>query len=384
MIYVFLLAIILYGVYRYDFLNKGKNKYALFLYIFVLLVCVSAFKYRVGSDILAYMSEYDDYLSLGSLSLDYVFDNSNRQPGWLLLMAGLKSISASFFVFQLIQAVFINSIIARTIYQNTKYVFTAILFYAIYLYTELNFEVMRESFAVGFFLLSLEAYRKNSWLKYYTLAILAFSFHLSAVFLFVLPLVKLLPVGRNAVMIYLILLCLLFFFFLPSLHEALKDIPLEGALGEKSTAYLDNQNYQVEWGVAFLIKSFVILSISYWVAIIKGHDSHNQKYLLQLGIVYFLFEALNVGVPFFYRFNNYILLIYLLLLSKSIYTIIDNRFLSRYRGFSLILLLCAFIYLPLNTYFVATDYRNVPVYRKYYPYYTIFSKEKDQLRERAF
>ena len=384
MIYVFLLAIILYGVYKYDFLNKEKNKYALFLYIFVLLICVSAFKYRVGSDILVYMSEYDDYLSLANLCIDYVFDNSNRQPGWLLLMAGLKSISASFFVFQLIQAVFINSIIARTIFLNTKHVFTATLFYAIYLYTELNFEVMRESFAVGFFLLSLEAYKKNSWLKYYALAILALSFHLSAIFLFILPVVKLLPITRSTVVGYLVLLFMLFFFLLPSLHESLKEIPFEGALGEKSTSYLNSQDYQVEWGFSFLIKSFVILSISYWVTIIKGLYSHNQKHLLQLGMVYFLFEALNVGMPFFYRFNNYILLIYLLLLSNSIYVIIDNRFFSRYRGFSLIVLLCAFIYLPLNTYFVATDYHNVPVYRKYYPYYTIFSKERDRLRERAF
>ena len=113
------------------------------------------------------LSEYGDYLPLNKLTVSYVFDNANRQPGWIFLISILKSFSNDFFVFQFVQAIFINYAISRTIVFNTKYIFTATLFYFVYLYTELNFEVMRESFAVGFLLFSLEAYKRNLWFKYY-------------------------------------------------------------------------------------------------------------------------------------------------------------------------------------------------------------------------
>lgn len=180
MVYIIIFAIILCGIYRYDFLSRTDAKLGVFSYIFILLTCVSVLKYRVGSDILVYMSEYGDYLPLNKLTVSYVFDNANRQPGWIFLISILKSFSNDFFVFQFVQAIFINYAISRTIVFNTKYIFTATLFYFVYLYTELNFEVMRESFAVGFFLFSLEAYKRNLWFKYYILVSISFLFHLSA------------------------------------------------------------------------------------------------------------------------------------------------------------------------------------------------------------
>ena len=95
-------------------------------------------------------------------------------------------------------------------------------------------------------------------------------------------------------------------------------------------------------------------------------------------------ETLNTGIPFFYRFNNYILLVYLLMLTNSIYAIISHCYFVKFRGVLLLFLICIFIYLPINSYFTPTSFRGVPEYRKYYPYYTIFTKEKDLLRERAF
>lgn len=151
MVYIILIAIILYGIYRYDFLNRTDAKLEIFSYVFILQICISAFKYRVGSDILVYMSEYDNYLPLSKLTVSYVFDNANRQPGWIFLMSIFKSFSSDFFIFQFFQAVIVNYAIGRTIITNTKYIFTATLFYFVYLYAELNFEIMRESLAVAFF-----------------------------------------------------------------------------------------------------------------------------------------------------------------------------------------------------------------------------------------
>ena len=77
MVYIIIFAIILCGIYRYDFLSRTDAKLGVFSYIFILLTCVSVLKYRVGSDILVYMSEYGDYLPLNKLTVSYVFDNAN-------------------------------------------------------------------------------------------------------------------------------------------------------------------------------------------------------------------------------------------------------------------------------------------------------------------
>ena len=386
MVYIIIFAIILCGIYRYDFLSRTDAKLGVFSYIFILLTCVSVLKYRVGSDILVYMSEYGDYLPLNKLTVSYVFDNANRQPGWIFLISILKSFSNDFFVFQFVQAIFINYAISRTIVFNTKYIFTATLFYFVYLYTELNFEVMRESFAVGFFLFSLEADKRNLWFKYYILVSISFLFHLSAFFLLVLPVLKLLPIHKKAIWGYLIILSLFSFLFLPDLHDTFKDmdISLWAALDEKATSYLASEKYKVEWEKSFLFKSSFVLAVSYWISVIKGYYNGCRKWEIQLGILYFIFETLNTGIPFFYRFNNYILLVYLLMLTNSIYAIISHCYFVKFRGVLLLFLICIFIYLPINSYFRPTSFRGVPEYRKYYPYYTIFTKEKDLLRERAF
>ena len=155
------------------------------------------------------------------------------------------------------------------------------------------------------------------------------------------------------------------------------DISLWAALDEKATSYLASEKYKVEWEKSFLFKSSFVLAVSYWISVIKGYYNGCRKWEIQLGILYFIFETLNTGIPFFYRFNNYILLVYLLMLTNSIYAIISHCYFVKFRGVLLLFLICIFIYLPINSYFTPTSFRGVPEYRKYYPYYTIFTKEKE-------
>ena len=384
MVYLLVLAVIFYGIYQYDYFAKGKNKFEIFLYLFVLLTAISAFKYRVGSDILSYMSEFETYLPLELLSFEDMLGDSQRQPGWIILMSALKSLSCDFTAFQIIQAIFLNFAVGRFIYRNSSHIFTATLFYFVFLSTELNFEVMRESFAVAFFLLALEAYKTNSWIKYYILILFSLSFHLSAFFLFALPLFKLLPMNQRAIWIYWGVLFVVCFFFLPVLHETLRGIELWGALDEKASSYLDSKKYQVELTLYYQIVNFFVLSVGYWITIVNGSHANVGRWLLQVTLLYFLFLMLNIGVPIFYRFNNYMLFPYLLLLSDTLYLVVNRHFLKRCRAFCLVLLLFFFIYPRLATYFEPANFRGVPVYRKYFPYHSIFTQEKDLLRERTF
>ena len=87
MVYLFVFFIVLWGIYKYDFCGKVDNGNILFLYILLLCISISAFKFRVGSDILVYIEEYKTYKSLDVLRIRDLFVNSNRQPGWVILVA---------------------------------------------------------------------------------------------------------------------------------------------------------------------------------------------------------------------------------------------------------------------------------------------------------
>lgn len=48
-------------------------------------------------------------------------------------------------------------------------------------------EVIRESFAIAFFLLSIDACLRKRWLIYYLYIAIAFLFHAGAIFLIIVP-----------------------------------------------------------------------------------------------------------------------------------------------------------------------------------------------------
>lgn len=384
MVYVFLFIIVIFCIYKYDFLQKNdiKKKYC-FLYILLICISISAFKYRVGSDILAYMEEYKTYPLLSNLSFENIFENSDRQPGWVILTSFLKSISNKFTLFQIVQAIFINTIIFLFIKRNTKYVFTCILLYLVYMYTELNFEVMRESFSVGFFILGIEAFKQKKWWKYYLFALGAISFHLSSCFLFLIPLIRYLPVNKLSMNLYYVLLAVLMLYFLPFLKDFFSGIIFWGRMEEKSTVYLSSSRYDTNLQFIFIVKSFILFSTTYYGMVL--YDLKNKQiWLLQLSILYFLFDILNRGIPFFYRFNNYIVIIYVLLIADFIHSLISIKFFHRCRGYMFIFLLLLFCYLPIKTYFSTSDYNQAPPYIKYYPYYSIFLPQKDIDREKEY
>lgn len=383
MVYLFVFFIVLWGIYKYDFCGKVDNGNILFLYILLLCISISAFKFRVGSDILVYIEEYKTYKSLDVLRIRDLFVNSNRQPGWVILVALFKSISSSFILFQFVQAAFINVIIFFFARKYTRYVFSFLLFYLVYLYAELNFEVMRESFAVGFFLLSIDPYRRKKWWLYYLLVFLAFSFHLSAFFLFLLPLIRFLPINKFCLLIYFGFLSVLLLCLLPLLSDFFSGLMLLGAIEEKATSYLNNDKYVAELTINFLLKGYIYFSLSYYVSVWYAYKT-KRVWVVQIVILYFLFDILNKGIPFFYRFNNYLFPIFLLLLVESVFLLISNSFFKRCRLFALVALLALFAYFPMKSYFILSEDNQVPVYRKYYPYYSIFSGKIDRQRERTF
>lgn len=360
------------------------NKQAFFYYILCIVVYLSAFKFRVGSDILVYMGEYDSYPVITNLKFSDLTYNANRQPGWVILISLLRFFTSSFLLFQIVQAVFINGIMFYFIKKNTKYVFTALLFYLVYLYVELNFEVMRESFSIGFFILAIEAFRKNKWVLYYLFVVFAFLFHLSAFFLLLLPLIKLIPINKVSIWLAFVFFIMLLF-CLPMLGTVLKNFVFLGTIGEKTTSYFNQERYQLVVSGAFLLKSLFLITVTYCATIAYNYKHNNiETWLIRFLLVYFLFDILNRSIPIFYRLNNYLLIFYIVALTEFIVSFSHSYFFRGFTRFTYVMLLIFFCYFPIKSYFTVSEYNQVPAYRKYYPYYSYFSGKYDKQREEAF
>ena len=194
MVYIVIILLTILGVFIFDFSNKEKNKIRdrYYFALCILLTAVSAFQYRIGADMPAYMGEYWQYGS--GISWAHISSYSSRRPGWALLNIICNGISNDFVVLKSVIAIFVNGIIFRFFKKYCNYLFLCLLLYFISLYLPLNFNILRASIPIALFIYSLEALINKHFMKYYVLVAISLLFHESAIFLIIIPLMLVLKI----------------------------------------------------------------------------------------------------------------------------------------------------------------------------------------------
>lgn len=207
MIYFFILLIILFGVFHYDYL---KNKYGKTIYIIFCLISLglmSAFRYRVGGDSIVYEDTFD-YLPTLNNFWNYLLHENSRglQPFWLLLNSIVRTLGGDVYDFQFLHALIFNSLLFIFLKNYTNYALTfLLLFFLSFLYFYYAFEIQRESIAVVIFLMNIQNLEKKRYWKYYLLAIFSFLFHVSALVIFFLPLFQFIKLKNNFILILVLI-----------------------------------------------------------------------------------------------------------------------------------------------------------------------------------
>ena len=187
MIYFFILLILLFGSINYDYYHKHNGKKIWLIFEWFLLVSVMGFRYKVGGDTLSYMDDYLTYPRLDQLrSFDFI--DANYKPLWYVFCALCKSVNDSFFFFQFVHSIIVNTVIIWFLKNNTKWYFTGILLYAVFFYLNFNSEVLRAALSVCAFLLGFKFLIDQKWVKYLIFCIIGYGFHGEALMMLVLPL----------------------------------------------------------------------------------------------------------------------------------------------------------------------------------------------------
>lgn len=399
MIYIAITILLFLLTFHFDY--QGHTRYRLEWYIFVLIVfiCLAGFRYRIGIDSVRYSMGYPALPDLEEF-WSYDFDQTHYGRGYLLLNAVARSISDNFVVMQFILATFVNCVLLRFFYKNTRNIFFACLLYFIFQYFNYNFEILRESCAISVFILAWPYFANDKWWKYYICAAIAVLFHPSAIFTLLLPFIKL-PIFRKIftpnlltplIMVGMFLLGIIisriFFDWIKALEFATMD---EYAKIYENSHYAESTTLNIVGILAFLIKLFIYPLGMIWI--FKNDRFQNTRHLnsgyynslMMLFLCYIYISGFTISLQILYRFTNYLAPFFILLLSDAIF----NRIKVYHKRFRLsfsIWMIILFPLLLLNIYgsFEPVGESGIIKIHRYYPYASVFSQETDRQREMLF
>lgn len=388
MIYWVILILILIGIYVYDIKRESKNKIVYYYFIFLLLSFLAGFSYRLGTDTISYMSEYQQYeSSLSAIKFDTFFSivDTDRMPLWKLVNIIFRIFHCEFWTFHLFHALIINSAVCYIFRKYTNCSYWALLLYFVIPFTYFNFEILRESLAIAIFLYSVPYLLNKHYIKYYIGIILAFGFHISASVLFLVPFAFIIPKNRFGVCLFLSL-CMSILFFSQYFTQTLLLLLNVDLYAEKALGYFSSERYATsKLSVSFLFNIFFYIGLPYLLFIKFRKIQNNTSELFHLVALYTLIYAATLIVPIFYRINNYFVVFFLIYLSElanigklnKMLSINMSNFISRF-------LLLLFLYIKFSLYWEPIASTSYPSYLRYYPYASIFDKTTDIERERIF
>jgi len=391
MVYVFSLLTIIIGCFLFDFSKKyQKYNFPYYVNCILILILIAGLRYRIGSDTLVYRSFFEKIPTVLKLNIDYFVNNKNYEPGWILLNSITKSFGLSFYSLQIIHALFLNGLIGALIWRITKYKYLSILCYVIILYPNLNFEILRQSVSVAFFIWGYFklAVKKNS--SYYLLILFATLFHYSAIVLFLIPFtvkyIKRLIYKPYALLLTSITIYICAMLLKVSIGELMLLLPI---MNDKAFVYFSDMEESI-FSLSFVFN--LLLNVGLPIYIIKSIgrqyltnnanpivDPRYTKLFLILCSISVMVYCLAAPLPIFYRFNWYFLVFGVLLYPYLIDNIKSFRLNKKYG----IILVFVILIVKSRVYFTR-DENNVAIYEKYYPYSSVFHEVKDSNREKHF
>ena len=203
---IVLLLSILLGV----FIDPRKNRRNKILYIFiamVMLITVSALRsYVVGTDLKDHY--YDSFRIYAKHSLEYQLANSPYDVGYIIFYRIVYFFTNNPQWMIALHAIIVHSIIGYFIYKNSEDPRASVFIYITYNTFFMNMAMMRQSMAIAFGLLALEAL-KNKTLRrkilYICLMIVAISLHSSAIVMLICPILSKIKANKKTIVLIVLI-----------------------------------------------------------------------------------------------------------------------------------------------------------------------------------
>lgn len=345
----------------YPRLNKeGLPFYRALLF---LLILMSAFRFNVGVDTYSYTKEYDTFPNLHQLTYSFI-QESRYKILWIIFESTLRSITSSFYLLQVILAIFVNYVVFKTIRNYSLHPFLAVLFYFLFFYFNLNMEILRESIPMCLLLIGIDLLQKRKYISYSIIAVIAFFFHESGVVLFVLPFIFYLNINKKIYFITIIVVFLISNIISIYFAEIIKN--LNFLFMEQKLAYYETVSRSAGTELWVYIKYVIFPSIIFFVTFKKLTDFEKKAIFL-----YIICSILYTQIFGFFRIRDYFLLAFLISISNIFVRGFGNLV---YNNLFRLVFIFTFLFIFLFRYYYS-DTSRFNLYQNYYPYNSIFDEQ---------
>ena len=375
MIYLFSLVLCLWLTWRYDVAGYTKGKWCWFYLLLAWFICVSGFQYMVGSDTPNYMEAYQNNYNRWKFDAEEM--GGRYQPGWVLLNYCCKQITDDFVLLKLIQATFINVAVFSFFKRESKYIFLCVFLYAITTYLIFNFNVLRQSFAIGFLLYYISYLKRDKYVLASVFLIAAFMFHNSAILGLIILVFKFLR--YNKVFFYALTgLSFLFalFLFRMDLGELLPMLIDSGYLGggfeEHAQIYANSTKFEardIRAGIGRYTQILLIV-FTIWYYVRKKLDMFG----FGIGLIFLFLQIANYSIPICFRFRQYFDMYFYVMFASVILDISSGRF-KQIKPAAIGFCLLVYSLFPVHEYMYQYPGSPYRYFHQYYPYHSVFDKE---------
>lgn len=360
MVYFIALLGALIGVFLNNRMTTNFKKVSLIV-LCVYMIMVMGFRYRVGVDTYAYMASFSKIPTIDHLTSLSDLSRTRFELGFVLLCSICKSIVNEFWLLQIVMSTITTSCIFIFLYRNCKNVFIGVAIYFVLQWFYFSTEIIRESAAIGIFLLNYKNLQEKKWMKYYLISILSILFHYSAIIIWFFPFTKWLKVNY-----YFIILCVCFLLITP-LVENLNRLLAITAISGRITQYVESaQTLNLNWRLSELFRSFPPVFICLWIILSKKlHTKFLHMLLLQV-----LFCVGAFAIPIiFSRFTNYTTLFVTVAAANILSLPLITRWLK---------------VVVISTLLISQSYYYHTMYKTWFPYVSIFYPENLPVRKEMY
>ena len=375
--YLIILLVYIIGYVKYG-TERSYRSNLFYIFECILLILLWGLRYRVGGDSIRYESYFEFLPTIENIET-YDYKNSSFQPFWLYYNVFIKLICDDFRFFQIVHSLTINSLLFLFISKNCKNRFLSILIYYILYSSYFSTEILREILSVITFLYASQFLLKRRYVTYFLIAFIAVMFHVSALFLFILPLLLLCYSNEHPVRSLIIWS---FTFFILS-SFLLKIIPydiMSSLLSSSYNEYLDNI---VSGKSLFNFNGILLNLIQQTVVFVPTIILIKQKNkdLSQILFIYCLVSIMGVQFFFISRLYNYFY-IFLIIAYSDLFLKMRKNKLAAKTSFFLKLTFVLLFFFRFTFYNRSKGFIVGSMYNRYYPYYSILAPQKDPIREK--
>lgn len=345
-----------------------------------MLTIVPGISYKVGIDTYVYMDFFKYCPNFSDIKIseynEFIFE-----PFFVILNALMKQANMDFIFVRLFCVIILNLFIFKLVWKESKYPFTAILFYYLLIWLTANFESIRQSCGIGFYLWGCMALLiDNDKKKFLLRAWPAILFHKTGIIIIILT-ILVCHININKKWIFgiyiLFMISIISLSFFSDLYIVLDFLSSDisdkynGYLNNgKSTGFVTSRNilgFIIPFFVNILVPSF--LSIIYW--------NNNKKMFARLLYLYCFLAVFQFSLAIVIRMMQYETIFYCIALGDYIIPQFNR---SKYSAFGILASLSVLIniYTKDKTFFNSeSEFVINGVDYRYFPYKSVFSWEKE-------